>query len=307
MRLAAALLCCVALAGCGVGGGDSVGGVTLQVTRDFGARDLDGSPQTVQAPGGETAMRLLQRHFDVDTRYGGGFVQAIGGLKGGRENGRPVDWFYYVNGVEAPKGAASTELHRNDVVWWDRHDWSATNHVPAVVGSFPAPFADGLEGDRLPVRVECAEGYAEECDAVRDALSEVGVLAGEAALNTRGGEETLRVLVGPWTEVRADFTLRHIGDGPGASGVYARPSEDGRSLDVLDPAGKVTRTLRAGTGLIAATAGEELRPVWVVTGTDRAGIAMAARNLTEDALRGKFAVALRDDRPIPLPEVAPAP
>jgi hypothetical protein len=34
---------------------------------------------------------------------------------------------------------------------------------------------------------------------------------------------------------------------------------------------------------------------------------MAARNFTEDALRGKFAVAFSDDLPIALPKVGPAP
>ena len=46
-------------------------------------------------------MRLLQRKFEVETRYGGGFVQEIDGVGGGREAGRPVDWFFYVNGIEA--------------------------------------------------------------------------------------------------------------------------------------------------------------------------------------------------------------
>lgn len=308
MRVAAALLACAALlAGCGAGGGEPVGGVTLQVTRDFGARDLEGSPVTVDAPGGETAMRLLQRRFDVRTRYGGGFVQSIAGVSGGRRDGRPVDWFYYVNGIEAPEGAASTKLSRGDVVWWDHHDWGATNRIPAVVGSFPEPFDHGVDGERLPVRVECAGDYADECSAVRDTLGGIGVIAGEAALQTRGGEESLRVVVGPWPEIRDDFAVRHIGEGPQASGVYARPSADGTTLDVLDPRGRVARTLGAGTGLIAATAIEDQKPVWVITGTDRAGVAMAARNLSEDALRGKFAVAFSDDLPIALPQVGPSP
>jgi hypothetical protein len=88
--------------------------------------------------------------------------------------------------------------------------------------------------------------------------------------------------------------------------VYARPSADGRTLDVLDPHGRVVRTLRAGTGLIAASAVQDQPPVWAVTGTDRAGIAMAARSLTTDALRDKFAVALHDDVPIALPQGGPS-
>jgi hypothetical protein len=305
--LAAGLAGALALSGCGVGAGDSVGGVSLIVTRDFGVTDLQGSPAEVQAPGGETAMRVLQRNFDVKTRYGGGFVQSIDGLSGGRREGRPVDWFYYVNGVEAPRGAASTELHRGDVVWWDNHDWGATNRIPAVVGAFPEPFDHGIDGEKLPARIECAEDAEEACGVVQEKLGAVGVIAGEAMLATRGGEHLVRVVVGPWPEVRTDFTLRLIAKGPASSGVYAVPSEDGKSIDVLDPRGRVVRTLGAGTGLIAATAVENEPPVWMVTGTDAAGIAMAARAMTTDALRGKFAVALQDDVPIPLPQVGPAP
>lgn len=309
MRLRAVLAIGFAalVAGCGVGAGDSVGGVSLIVTRDFGRTDLQGSPAEVLAPGGETAMRALQRSFDVRTRYGGGFVQTIAGVSGGRRRGRPFDWFYYVNGVEAPRGAASTKLNNGDVVWWDIHDWGATNRVPAVVGAFPEPFDHGIDGDRLPARIECAEGAEEACGVVQAKLAEEGVIAGEAALGTRGGAGLLRVVVGPWPEVRTDFTLRLIGKGPGASGVYAVPSDDGTSIELLDPRGRVAETLGAGSGLIAATAVDNEPPVWMVTGTDAAGLAMAARSLTVDALRGKFAVALRDDRPLALPVLGPAP
>jgi hypothetical protein len=303
----ALLLAAAALAGCGVGAGDDVGGVSLLVTRDFGRAALPGSPADVNAPGGETAMRALQRTFDVTTRYGGGFVQSIDGVSGGTKGGRPFDWFYYVNGIEAPRGAASTALHRGDVVWWDRHDWGATNRIPAVVGAWPEPFLHGNDGERMPARLECAEGFESACKEVQQRLADIGVVAGEAALGTRGGAELLRVVVGPWPAARTDFTLRLIARGPAASGVYAIPAEDGSRIDVLDPRGRVVRTLGPGTGLIAATAVENEPPVWVVTGTDAAGIAMAARSLTADALRGKFAVALQDDLPIALPQVVPAP
>ena len=89
-------------------------------------------------------MSLLIRNARVVTRYSGGFVQSIDGVSGGRERGRPVDWFYYVNGSEAPLGAAATVVHPGDHIWWDRHDWSQTDHVPAVVGSFPEPFVNGI-------------------------------------------------------------------------------------------------------------------------------------------------------------------
>ncbi len=306
-RALALALLAAALGGCGVGAGDRVGAVSLEVTRDFGRAPLPGSPADVDAPGGETAMRALQRRFQITTRYGGGFVQSIDGVSGGTAAGRPVDWFYYVNGVEASRGAAATGLHRGDAVWWDHHDWGAATRIPAVVGAWPEPFAHGIGGERLPARIECASGAQAACTTVQQRLGDVGVVAGEAALGTRGGEALLRVLVGPWPQVRTDFTIRLIARGPGASGVYAIPAPDGSSIDVLDPRGRVAQTLGPGSGLIAATAVEGQPPVWVITGTDAAGLALAARSLTTDALRGKFAVALRDDLPIAVPQVGRAP
>ena len=54
-------------------------------------------------------MRLVQANNDVETRYGGRFVQSIDGLEGGGAGGS-VDWFYFVNGFEADVGAAEYEL-----------------------------------------------------------------------------------------------------------------------------------------------------------------------------------------------------
>jgi hypothetical protein len=140
-------------AGCGAGAGEKPAGTRLTVTQEFGAR----AAKRLDAPkvsGSETVMRLLQRNAKVTTRFGGGFVQSIDGVAGGRSGGRPVDWFYYVNGVEASEGAAAKRLNPGDRVWWDRHDWGAAQRVPAVVGSFPEPFLHGIGGRRLPVRIE---------------------------------------------------------------------------------------------------------------------------------------------------------
>ena len=99
------VLLAVALAGCGLGSGgsssSSEGGAELTVTHNFGA-EMVGDTSSKSIPGGETVMRQLQREFTVQTRYGGGFVQEIDGVAGGRREGRPVDWFFYVNGIEAP-------------------------------------------------------------------------------------------------------------------------------------------------------------------------------------------------------------
>ena len=246
-------------------------------------------------------MRLLQRGFDVKTRYGGGFVQAIDGLAGGHEGGRPVDWFIYVNGVESEVGAADVQLHDGDRIWWDRHDWGATPHIPAVVGSFPEPFAHGADGKRYPVVLECADDVDDACKTISDRLGAVGVIAGRQTLGTGVGERTIRVLVGRWRDLRADPALGQIDRGPAASGVYARFSSGGAALRLLDPRGATVRTLGAGAGLVAATRFEQQAPTWAITGTDVAGVTAAARALDEPTLARRFALALDDGHAIGLP------
>jgi hypothetical protein len=295
-----ALAVALALGGCGLGAGKQPAGATLTVTRDFGARPL----RRLDAPkvgGSETVMRLLQRNAKVATRYGGGFVQSIDGLAGGRSGGRPIDWFYYVNGVEASKGAAATSLRAGDRVWWDRHDWGATQRVPAVVGSFPEPFVHGIDGKRLPVRVECAAPGSDPCRQVSKRLASYDVPAATGGLLTAQVKETLRVLVGPWPRLRADHAVAGLERGPAASGVYARIARDGRSIAALDADGHAVRTLGAGTGLVAATAIADDRPTWVVTGTDDAGVASAVRAFEEGTLDHRFALAVSNDLPVPLP------
>jgi hypothetical protein len=290
----------LALTGCGLGAGPAPSALQLRVTRDFGARTL-GTTNPPKVRGQETVMSLLMRNGSVTTRFGGGFVESIDGVSGGQEGGRPVDWFYYVNGIEAGRGAAATNVHPGDHIWWDRHDWSQTENVPAVVGSFPEPFLNGIEGKRFPVRIECATVAGAACRTVAARLRALGVPAAIAAIGGGGAPQSLRVMVGQWLSVQGDLGTENIVSGPRASGVYARFARDGRALTLLDQDGRSVRTLRVGAGLIAATRHADDAPVWVVTGTDGAGVDLAARSFDSAALQGRFAVALTAAGPQPLP------
>ncbi len=296
---ALALVAALLLAGCGLGAGRAPSAVSLLVTSGFGAKVLSRTAPP-KLSGAETVMSLLERNYSVSTRYGGGFVQSIDGLAGGHESGAPIDWFYFVNGVQASKGAAATNVHPGDHIWWDRRDWSQSEDVPAVVGSFPEPFLNGIEGKRLPVRVECESvgGYA--CATVTKQLQSLGVPAAVAVLGT-GGSETLRVLVGGWPKVRTDLVASALARGPRASGVYARFAANGSTLTLLDENGRASGQLGAGAGLIAASRYGEYAPVWFITGTDQAGVQLAARDFNAATLDHRYAVAVSASGAVPLP------
>jgi hypothetical protein len=298
------MLVALLLSGCGLGPGPTPGGVRLAVTEDFGAHVL-GSSSSPQIHGQETVMSLLMRNYKVTTRYGGGFVESVNGRSGGTQGEEPSDWFYYVNGVEAPKGAAETNVLAGDRIWWDLHNWSQTDEIPAVVGSYPEPFVNGIEGKRYPLREECAEPSGLACAMVRKHLTAVGVPVALAAVSSEEDQLTLRVVVGPYSALGDSLSVHDVGVGPRYSGVYVRFSGDGRTLTLLDGSGATVRTLGAGAGLVAATRYGEQAPVWLVTGTNTAGVNLAANALSERALRNRFALALEPSgvaQPVPAAE-----
>jgi len=286
----AILLACmatVAAAGCGLGPGKGLEDVRLTVTRDYGSVPLL-SHDVGDVTESDTVMRVLERNADVSTRYGGGFVQAIDGLEAQERFGSSRDWFFYVDGVESTVGAADYPLRGGESVWWDYRDWGAAISVPAVVGSWPQPFAGGYDGRRRPVTVECRGGGA-ACATVRARLRDAG-----ATVAADAGTSAIRVLVGPWGRLREDPAAAQVEGGPRRSGVFAefRPTTHGYELDGLGEDGEVARSFGLGAGLVAAVRRGEAPPVWLVSGTDAAGVGAAAELLDETSLHARYAVAV---------------
>jgi Domain of unknown function (DUF4430) len=299
-RLAPALAVLALLAGCGLGPGATRGGsgAQLRVTRDFGhAQLLTASVAKIHTS--DTVMRFLASKAKITTRYGGGFVQSIDGLSGNQSAG-PHDWFYFVNGSEAPTGAAAHKLKPGDVVQWDYRDWQVTPHVPAIVGAFPEPFVHGLDGTQYPTRVECASGATKACDAVTSELSAVGVNTGTGAVGAESQGGVFRIEVGVWRALGGLGEVQALLRGPAASGVYARFSGPA-TLELLDQQGRVVRRAPPGTGLIAAVIPPGQQPLWVVTGVDEAGVARAAALLKPSVLRNAYAIAALPSGPVHLP------
>ncbi|MFL5886785.1 MAG: DUF4430 domain-containing protein [Thermoleophilaceae bacterium] len=297
-RLVACLLVSVVLAGCGLGAGKERGGAgaRLDVTRGFGqARLFTASAAHVRED--QTVMRFLRANRRVTTSYGGGFVQSIDGLAG---NSAQHDWFYFVNGLEASVGAASYKLSPGDVVQWDYRDWRATDHVRAIVGAYPEPFVHGTGGKKLPALIECASPSSGSCKAVQQRLSSEGVTLSGAAIGAGTSQQTIRVVVGPWSSVKQVAAAADLEQGPARSGVFARFAAGG-ALELLDPHARVARAAPAGTGLLAATKPQDSGPVWIVTGSDDSAAQRAAAALDPVKLRDAFAVAAEPGGLVRLP------
>ena len=145
-RLLAAAAAIVVAAGC-AGDDRPSGQARLWITLDRGSDVLFAGP----VPAGLTVIQALKREADVETAYGGRFVQAINGHEGSLESGR--DWFFYVNGVAADRGAAEYRLRPGEIAWWDFHRWKGERSFSVVVGAFPEPFLHGYDGKRRAAAV----------------------------------------------------------------------------------------------------------------------------------------------------------
>ena len=224
-------------------------------------------------------MRLLQRNAKVTTRYGGGFVQSIDGLGGRRARRAPGRLVLLRQRRRVARRARPpSKLHAGDRVWWDHHDWGGDADdpgrrrlVPRAVRPRPrtasaCPSASSAQDPRGPA-----------CTVVSRAAGARSACPPPAAASARRAwRRRCALVVGP---------LGALGDDPSLVGARAAarrpaastraPRRDGRSLTLLDARGprRVARSAPA-TGLIAATRPAEAdEPVWVVTGTDAAGVA----------------------------------
>ncbi|MGN6216768.1 MAG: DUF4430 domain-containing protein [Solirubrobacterales bacterium] len=287
----ALLAAALAAAGCGLGPGADVGSVQLTVTREYGAVPV--LERAVEAKESDTAMRLLEREAEITTRYGGGYVSSIDGVAESERGGDPYDWFIYVDGVESPVGAAEVDVRGGERIWWDYRNWAATDHVPAVVGSWPAPFTNGIAGKRYPVEVE-SKGGGEACATTRAAHEGEGV-----KIASGSPPKAIRVLVGTWDRLRPDPTAHLIEEGPAESGVYANFT--GNELVALDQDGAEAENLGPNAGLIAATSRYGGPPVWLVTGGTAAAVRRAAGSLEAKLLRDHYAIAVKGSLVYPLP------
>ncbi|MHC1586648.1 MAG: DUF4430 domain-containing protein [Candidatus Hecatellaceae archaeon] len=152
--------------------------------------------EEIQASEGLTAMEALKMVAEVETAYGGKFIVAINGLRS-RYPEALKDWFFYVNGFLADKGATDYRLRQGDLIYFSLNYWDFG--IPsAIVGGFPKAFTNGYEGQVYPTIVGFEPEFRVEAEKIASYLKSLGVDAVEAkplAEIERGTEANL-ILVG---------------------------------------------------------------------------------------------------------------
>jgi len=166
-RAVSALVGLFLLAGCGGAAGGEEGTAQLWVTRDRGAKLL----VDAEVDAGQTLLRALAAEADVETRYGGRYVQSVNGIEGSLGGQR--DWFWFVNGYEGDRSAASYKLRDGDVAWLDYRGWEREGEARVVVGAFPEPFLHGYDGRTRPVAIRYERSLAGRARELARQLGEV--------------------------------------------------------------------------------------------------------------------------------------
>lgn len=270
----------------------------IVVTRNFG-QDLM-LDETQELPTGTPAMTALRKVAEVETVYGGGFVNAINGVRSGFTGTQQTmtDWFVYINGIQARTGALNYALNDGDIQHWDFHVWNFRQSVPAIIGDFPEPCGHGYGGKVSPTLIAYASNLAKEASSLKNGLSQRGVNSlstkrlGE--LSAADKESANLILLGT-IDSEPISELNYIWD---KLGFFAHFS--GEKLVVFNASGDIATEYGAGVGLIQATQnpwnpkgiGAAENVVWLISGTDTTGVKSALNILINHPAQLQYASAV---------------
>lgn len=275
----------------------------LLITEGYGQRTL--LAEEIAYESQQNVMdALVLSGAQVETAYGGSFVQALEG-RSSQGGSKRQDWFFFVNGTFADVGALDYRPLPGDLIWWDYHGWQPGQSSNAVIGAYPAPFIQGYEGQSASTLIVYAPASQNQAEALADSFRNLGVeVTLEAISQTwQPPRQGPTVVVGVWAHLSQTTYLAKLNEGVPRNGLFSQFQEDSISLRSAD--GQIQKTLTEEAGLIGALAqtGGDQSPLWLVAGLDEAGLEKMVQLMVENpgALNGCYSLALEGDQVYPLP------
>jgi len=279
--------------------------VRVVVTQDFGAELM--LDESVAVNDGANALDALQKVTTIETKYGGGFIEAINGVRSQYSQSKVrKDWFFYINGISANVGGLSYKLCDGDIEHWDFHDWSLRAFVPAIIGDFPQPFLSGYRGKVSPTIIVHDKVFQNAAQDLMNELEKLGVenvcTAGTES-SAYSKEHSNLILLGT-----RDFDLISELNENRKLGFYIH-FEDSKAV-ILDSEGNNTQ-YESGYGFIQATQnpwnpkgiGACENVVWMVSGVGQSQVHNAVDILTHHYEKFRYACssAIIGDKVIKVP------
>jgi len=282
----------------------------ITITRDFGRELMLG--KTLAVASDTSAMAALMEVAEVETAYGGGFVDAINGVRSDYSGSQKTkkDWFFYINGIQSNIGALDYTLHDGDVQYWDFHSWSFRHFIPAVIDSFPSVFRQGFDGRLRPTLIVCPDYLKKDAAKLEEKLArleveEVSIKSLDELPEGDLGDSNVILVSGPDNRLSAELNQNWK-----RLGFFTY--FDGGDLVVIDNDGEIAAEYGAGTGLIQATQnpwnpkgiGACENVVWLVSGTDDVGVKNALDVLLDRHNKVQYtaAIVVTDGKIIRIPQ-----
>lgn len=278
--------------------------VSVIISKDFGDEELESKEINILEE--SSVMEVMESSFDIETAYGGGFVNGINGLKSGFtgvKEKKKIDWFYYVNGLLADVGAGEYYLKPGDIVIWDYHDWSKSIYLSSIIGAYPLNFINGHES--LKTEILFGEDYNEEGNSLHKFLKEKGLedieiddLSEEELQNG----EINSILIGKWNEISKFKYIKDIYENGKKTGLFFKFDDN---ITALNAKGDISSVYERGAVVTSITKEYGLKgTLWLITGNDEASIKRAVKLLYEEPekIRGKFSVIITENEIISIPK-----
>ncbi|MCT4604659.1 MAG: DUF4430 domain-containing protein [Marinisporobacter sp.] len=279
--------------------------VEVIVSRDFGNDTL--SKKDVDFSKDISVMEVMEKDFDIETAYGGGFINGINGLKSeftGLKNKKKVDWFYYVNGILSEVGPEDYYLEPKDLVIWDYHNWDNNIYGSSMIGAYPINFVNGHDGNIYKTEIVTMKSYEKQGAILLDYLRKQGVKAIDHVNLENGNLQDVQInsiVIGSWKELKKKKYIKDFYENGNKCGFYFKLDE---GIKGLNNKGEVLKTYKKGaviTSVVKEYGGSA--SMWLVTGNDENCIKKATKLLYEnpEKIKGKFSVIVTEKEIINIP------
>ncbi|WP_432408114.1 DUF4430 domain-containing protein [Wukongibacter sp. M2B1] len=280
--------------------------VSVIISKDFGNEEL--ASKDIDLSQESSVMEIMESNFEIETAYGGGFVNGIDGLKSGftgAKDKKKLDWFYYVNGIVAEIGASEYDIKPNDLVIWDYHNWSKSINISSIIGAYPLNFTNGHGEGQLKTEILYSKDYDKEGKGLFEFLKEEGL----ESIESKGlSEEELAngeinsIVIGTWDEISKLNYIKNIYEKGKKVGLFFKLSE--KNITGLNAKEEVSNVYEKGAVIASINKEYGLNgTMWLITGNDEASIKRAVKLLYKqpEKIRGKFSVIVTEDEVVSIP------
>jgi hypothetical protein len=268
--------------------------VDVIISQNFGNKMID--KKTIEFEGDLTVMEIMLDNFEIETAYGGGFINAIGNVESGFTNKvekSKSDWFYYVNGRSAEVGADDYYLLEGDQIIWDYHNWENGSGLNSIIGAYPRNF--GL----VTTEILYSDEFLEESEKLSEYLGNCSIKAlnEESLQNT----EVNSIVIAKNSELIKSEYIEKFYENAKKIGIYY---EIDNSIKVFDYKRKVVKDYGKGAVVVSIVKSYGKDSVlWLITGNDENNIREVVDLLTErpEEIEGAFSILVTNDEVIKLP------